>query len=159
MAWAGYATIAKTEQKHVASATDRRVGTLDKHLPSPTTKFPQNAPKGRPIESDEEDNDEDGRSVDLHVPLSAPPPPAPRVLSPPLPLITEPTHAKGGASDASATGMNGARVAAGAPPPTDSLGDDEDNDDEGRPVDAHDEHVPLCARRLPRRPCSRCRRR
>ena len=112
LAWAGCATIAKTEQKHEAAATDRRVGTLDKHLPSPTTKFPQNAPRGRPIESDEEDNDDDGRSVDLHVPLPAPPPPAPRVLAPPLPLMTEPTHAKGGASGASATGM-----ALASPPP------------------------------------------
>ena len=112
MAWAGCAAIAKTEQKHVAAATDRHVGTLDKHLPSPTIKFPQNAPRGRPIESDEEDNDDDGRSVDLHVPLPAPPPPAPRVLAPPLPLMTEPTHAKGGASGASATGM-----ALASPPP------------------------------------------
>ena len=113
MAWAECATIAKNEQKRVAAATDRRVGTLDKHLPSPTTKFPQNAPRGRPIESDEEDNDDDGRSVDLHVPLPAPPPPAPRVLAPPLPLMTEPTHAKGGASGSSATGM----ALAPSPPP------------------------------------------
>jgi len=44
--------------------------------------------------------------------LPAPPPPAPRVLAPPLPLMTEPTHAKGGASGASATGM-----ALASPPP------------------------------------------
>ena len=47
LAWAECAMIAKHEQKHVAAATDRRVGTLDKHLPSPTTKFPQNAPPAR----------------------------------------------------------------------------------------------------------------
>jgi hypothetical protein len=35
------------EHKHVAAATDRRVGTLDKRLPSPTTKFPKNAPPAR----------------------------------------------------------------------------------------------------------------
>ena len=44
MAWAECATIAKNEQKRVAAATDRRVGTLDKHLPFPTTRFPPNAP-------------------------------------------------------------------------------------------------------------------
>ena len=53
---------------------------------------------------------------------------------------------------------HGARVAAAAPPPTDALGDDKDNDDEGRPANAHGEHVPLCVRRRPRRPCSRSRR-
>ena len=47
LAWAECAMIAKHEQKHIAAATDRRVGTLDKHLPSPTTKFPQNAPPAR----------------------------------------------------------------------------------------------------------------
>ena len=40
-----------------------------------------------------------------------------------------------------------------------SPGDDEDNNDEGSPVGAHDEHVPLFARRRLRRPCSRRRRR
>ena len=102
----------RSEHKHATATTNRRVGTIDKHLPSPTTKFPPNAPRGRPIESDEEDNDDDGRSVDLHMPLSALPPPAPRVLAPPLPLMAEPTHAKGGAGGASATGM-----ALASPPP------------------------------------------
>ena len=34
----------RSEQKHATATTNRRVGTLDKHLPSPTTKFSRNAP-------------------------------------------------------------------------------------------------------------------
>ena len=158
LAWAECAMIAKHEQKHIAAATDRRVGTLDKHLPSPTTKFPQKAPKRN---TDRKRRRGQRRRRALSRPARAPTlaaaARAARARAAAAP--DDRADAREGRRERRVGDWHGARVAAAAPPTTDSLGDDEDNDDEGRPVDAHDEHVPSCAHRRPRRPCSRRRRR
>ena len=228
MARADYTTIAKDSNTQQPQQTG--AGTHDKHLPSPTTKFPQNAPpaphqkKRRAPETPKRRSNIDqglerslarancaaiakDRNINTQQPRQtgalehtrqAPSisndqiPPKRfkrktdrkrrrrqrrrRALGRPACAPARAAAARAARARAAAAAddradaregrrerrvgdWHGARVAAAAPPTADSLGDDEDNDDEGRPVDAHDEHVPSCARRRPRRPCSRRRRR
>ena len=226
MARAGYTAITKDSNTQQPQQTG--AGTHDKHLPSPTTKFPKNAPpaphqkkKRAPETPKRRSNIDQGleRSLarancaaiakDRNINTQQPRQTGAlahstsifhlqrpnfikrakrktdrkrrrgqrrrRVLGQPARAPARTVAARAARARAAAAAddradaregrrerrvgdWHGARVAAAAPPPTGSLGDDEDNDDEGRPVNAHDEHVPLCVRRRPRRLCSRRRR-